>query len=144
MFVPSVTVGSMHARNPMRNPMRIRLRETVLVSDSHRGSYNHRGSDVSWVHPALSDKATVATIEMTKLPPPGVSISLRETNLTIQGNRLSIITKKVTSWAAIVAVSTAITGSTARTCVSRVRSPIGLRHVIDPYHGPIWCPLPHH
>ncbi len=33
-----------------------------------------------------------------------------ETNLTIQGNRLNIITKKVTGWAAIIAVPTAITG----------------------------------
>ena len=32
-----------------------------------------------------------------------------ETNLTLQGNRLNI-TKKVTSWAAIIAVPTAITG----------------------------------
>ena len=36
--------------------------------------------------------------------------SVLETNLTIQGNRLNIITKKVTSWAAIIAVPTAITG----------------------------------
>jgi magnesium transporter len=33
-----------------------------------------------------------------------------ETNLTMQGNRLNVITKKVTSWAAIIAVPTAITG----------------------------------
>jgi magnesium transporter len=33
-----------------------------------------------------------------------------ETNLTIQSNRLNVITKKVTSWAAIIAVPTAITG----------------------------------
>ena len=33
-----------------------------------------------------------------------------ETNLTIQGNRLNVIIKKVTSWAAIIAVPTAITG----------------------------------
>ena len=33
-----------------------------------------------------------------------------ETNLTIQGNRLNVVTKKVTSWAAIIAVPTAITG----------------------------------
>jgi magnesium transporter len=33
-----------------------------------------------------------------------------ETNLTIQGNRLNSIMKKVTSWAAIIAVPTAITG----------------------------------
>jgi magnesium transporter len=36
--------------------------------------------------------------------------SVLETNLTIQGNRLNIITKKVTGWAAIIAVPTAITG----------------------------------
>jgi magnesium transporter len=36
--------------------------------------------------------------------------SILETNLTIQGNRLNIITKKVTGWAAIIAVPTAITG----------------------------------
>jgi magnesium transporter len=33
-----------------------------------------------------------------------------ETNLTIQGNRMNNIMKKVTSWAAIIAVPTAITG----------------------------------
>ncbi len=33
-----------------------------------------------------------------------------ETNLTVQGNRLNVITKQVTSWAAIIAVPTAITG----------------------------------
>jgi magnesium transporter len=33
-----------------------------------------------------------------------------ETNLTLQGNRLNVITKQVTSWAAIIAVPTAITG----------------------------------
>jgi magnesium transporter len=33
-----------------------------------------------------------------------------ETNLAIQGNRLNTITKKVTSWAAIIAVPTAVTG----------------------------------
>jgi magnesium transporter len=36
--------------------------------------------------------------------------AILETNLTIQGNRLNVITKKVTSWAAIIAVPTAITG----------------------------------
>jgi magnesium transporter len=36
--------------------------------------------------------------------------SILETNLTIQGNRLNVITKKVTSWAAIIAVPTFITG----------------------------------
>src|SRR3712207_2717780 len=36
--------------------------------------------------------------------------TLLETNLTVQGNRMNMIMKKVTSWAAIIAVPTAITG----------------------------------
>jgi magnesium transporter len=36
--------------------------------------------------------------------------TILETQLTLQGNRLNVITKKVTSWAAIIAVPTAITG----------------------------------
>ncbi len=36
--------------------------------------------------------------------------TLLETNLTIQGNRMNMVMKKVTSWAAIIAVPTAITG----------------------------------
>jgi len=36
--------------------------------------------------------------------------TLLETNLTIQGNRMNLIMKKVTSWAAIIAVPTAVTG----------------------------------
>jgi magnesium transporter len=36
--------------------------------------------------------------------------TILETNITIQGNRMNIITKKVTSWAAIIAVPTLITG----------------------------------
>ena len=36
--------------------------------------------------------------------------TILETHLTLQGNRLNVITKQVTSWAAIIAVPTAITG----------------------------------
>ena len=36
--------------------------------------------------------------------------TILETNLTIQGNRLNTIMKQVTSWAAIIAVPTAVTG----------------------------------
>jgi len=36
--------------------------------------------------------------------------SILETNLVIQSNRLNVITKKVTGWAAIIAVPTLITG----------------------------------
>jgi magnesium transporter len=36
--------------------------------------------------------------------------TILETNLTIQGNRMNVISKKVTSWAAIIAVPTFVTG----------------------------------
>ncbi|MEU6148793.1 magnesium transporter CorA family protein [Actinosynnema sp. NPDC047251] len=36
--------------------------------------------------------------------------TIRETQLNIQGNRLNLIMKKVTGWAAIIAVPTAVTG----------------------------------
>ena len=36
--------------------------------------------------------------------------TILETRLTLQGNRLNAIMKKVTSWAAIIAVPTAVTG----------------------------------
>ena len=36
--------------------------------------------------------------------------TILETNLMIQGNRMNLVMKKVTSWAAIIAVPTAITG----------------------------------
>src|SRR5262249_26228909 len=36
--------------------------------------------------------------------------TILETNLTVQGNRMNMIMKQVTSWAAIIAVPTAITG----------------------------------
>src|SRR5258708_39938104 len=35
--------------------------------------------------------------------------TILETNLTVQANRMNVITKKVTSWAAIVAVPPAVT-----------------------------------
>jgi magnesium transporter len=36
--------------------------------------------------------------------------TILETHLTVRGNRLNVIMKQVTSWAAIIAVPTAITG----------------------------------
>src|SRR5262249_50279204 len=36
--------------------------------------------------------------------------NVHETHLNVRGNRLSVITKQVTSWAAIIAIPTAITG----------------------------------
>jgi magnesium transporter len=37
-------------------------------------------------------------------------MALLETHLTVRGNRLNVIMKQVTSWAAIIAVPTAVTG----------------------------------
>ena len=36
--------------------------------------------------------------------------TILETHLTVRGNRLNVIMKQVTSWAAIIAVPTAVTG----------------------------------
>ena len=42
--------------------------------------------------------------------------SVLEPTLTIHGNRRNVITKRVTSWAAIIAVPTTITGFYGQTC----------------------------
>jgi len=55
--------------------------------------------DVLKAHSKLDDKAAGE-----------IAVHVLETNLTIQGNRLNVITKKVTGWAAIIAVPTAVTG----------------------------------
>ena len=53
--------------------------------------------------------------------------TILETNLTIQGNRMNLVMKKVTSWAAIIAVPTAITGLLrSERPVSRVRRALGI------------------
>jgi magnesium transporter len=36
--------------------------------------------------------------------------TILETHISIQGNRMNLVMKKVTSWAAIIAVPTAVTG----------------------------------
>jgi magnesium transporter len=46
--------------------------------------------------------------------------SVLETNLTIQGNRLNVITKRVTSWAAIIAVPPPSPASTDNRALPRV------------------------
>lgn len=58
--------------------------------------------------------------------------TILETNLTIQGDRLNVITKIVTSGAAIIAVSTAITGFYGRKLPPRVRPRVGVHHVVVP------------
>jgi magnesium transporter len=83
---------------PMREVVNTLMRRDVgLVSEPlmpyYQDVYDHVLRATEWTE-SLRD--LVATI--------------LETNLTIQGNQLNIITKKVTSWAAIIAVPTAITG----------------------------------
>ncbi len=60
---------------------------------------------------------TTRTSTTTRCAPTEWTESLRdlvttilETNLTVQANRMNVITKKVTSWAAIIAVPTLMTG----------------------------------
>ena len=83
---------------PMREVVNSMMRRDVgLVNDElapyYQDVYDHVLRASEWTE-SLRD--LVATI--------------RETSLTIQSNRLNVITKKVTSWAAIIAVPTAVTG----------------------------------
>jgi magnesium transporter len=83
---------------PMREVVNTLLRRDLhLVSDEmgpyFQDVYDHVLRATEWTE-SLRDLVT----------------SILETNLTVQGNRLNVITKKVTSWAAIIAVPTAITG----------------------------------
>lgn len=82
---------------PMREVVNTLMRrDTGLVPDQlmpyYQDVYDHVLRATEWTE-SLRD--LIATIH--------------ETNLTIQANRLNVITKKVTGWAAIVAVPTAIT-----------------------------------
>ena len=83
---------------PMREVVNTLMRRDIgLVSDDlmpyYQDVYDHVLRATEWTE-SLRDLVN----------------TILETNLTIQGNRLNIITKKVTSWAAIIAVPTAITG----------------------------------
>lgn len=83
---------------PMREVVNSLMRRDIkLVGDElmpyYQDVYDHVLRATEWTE-SLRDLVT----------------SILETNLTIQGNRLNIITKKVTSWAAIIAVPTAVTG----------------------------------
>ncbi len=83
---------------PMREVVNSLLRRDLRVVDDQMGPYfqdvyDHVLRATEWTE-SLRDLAT----------------SLLEANLAIQGHRLNVITKKVTGWAAIIAVPTAITG----------------------------------
>jgi magnesium transporter len=83
---------------PMREVVNTVMRRDLPIVDDHlmpyyQDVYDHVLRATEWTE-SLRDLVT----------------TILETNLTIQGNRLNIITKKVTSWAAIIAVPTLITG----------------------------------
>ena len=83
---------------PMREVVNSLMRRDLKVVDEQmvpyfQDVYDHVLRATEWTE-SLRDMVT----------------TILETNLTIQGNRLNVITKKVTSWAAIIAVPTAITG----------------------------------
>jgi magnesium transporter len=83
---------------PMREVVNTLLRRDLHLVDEEMGLYyqdvyDHVLRATEWTE-TLRDLVT----------------SILETNLAIQGNRLNVITKKVTGYAAIIAVPTAITG----------------------------------
>ena len=83
---------------PMREVVNSLMRRDLHVVDDemapyYQDVYDHVLRATEWTE-SLRDLVT----------------TILETNLTLQGNRLNVIMKKVTSWAAIIAVPTAITG----------------------------------
>jgi magnesium transporter len=83
---------------PMREVVNTLLRRDLhVVSETmmpyYQDVYDHVLRATEWTE-SLRDMVT----------------SVMETNLTIQGNRMNLIMKKVTSWASIIAVPTAVTG----------------------------------
>jgi len=83
---------------PMREVVNTVLRRDLDLSDAtmqpyYQDVYDHVLRATEWTE-SLRDLVT----------------TILETNISIQGNRMNLIMKKVTSWAAIIAVPTAITG----------------------------------
>jgi magnesium transporter len=83
---------------PMREVLNTLLRRDLSIVDEamvpyYQDVYDHVLRATEWTESLRDLVATTA-----------------ETNLTIQANRMNLIMKKVTSWAAIIAVPTAITG----------------------------------
>ncbi|MDQ2839346.1 MAG: magnesium transporter CorA family protein [Actinomycetota bacterium] len=83
---------------PMREVVNALLRRDLGVIDDilqpyYQDIYDHVLRATEWTE-SLRDLVT----------------TILETNLTIQGNRMNTLSKKVTSWAAIIAVPTFITG----------------------------------
>ena len=83
---------------PMREVVNALMRRDLRIVDEsmqpyYQDVYDHVLRATEWTE-SLRDLVT----------------TILETNLTIQSNRMNVITKKVTSWAAIIAVPTFVTG----------------------------------
>ncbi len=83
---------------PMREVVNAVMRRDLHVIDGemapyYQDVYDHVLRATDWTE-SLRDLVT----------------TILETNIAIQGNRMNLVMKKVTSWAAIIAVPTAITG----------------------------------
>jgi magnesium transporter len=83
---------------PMREVVNSLLRRDLHVIDAemmpyYQDVYDHVLRATEWTE-SLRDMVT----------------TILETHLTVRGNRLNVIMKQVTSWAAIIAVPTAVTG----------------------------------
>jgi magnesium transporter len=83
---------------PMREVVNSLLRRDLHVLDDAMAPYYHDVYD----HVLRATEWTESLRDLVT--------TILETNLTIQGNRMNLVMKKVTSWAAIIAVPTAITG----------------------------------
>jgi Mg2+ and Co2+ transporter CorA len=83
---------------PMREVVNTLLRRDLGLVDAAMGPYFQDVYD----HVLRATEWTESLRDLVS--------TILETNLTIQGNRLNSIMKKVTSWAAIIAVPTAVTG----------------------------------
>ena len=83
---------------PMREVVNSLLRRDLHVVSAHMEPYYQDVYD----HVLRATEWTESLRDLVN--------SILETNITIQGNRMNLIMKKVTSWAAIIAVPTAITG----------------------------------
>jgi magnesium transporter len=83
---------------PMREVVNSVLRRDLHVIDNAMGPYFQDVYD----HVLRASEWTESLRDLVT--------SVLETNLTMQSNRLNVIVKQVTSWAAIIAVPTAVTG----------------------------------
>ena len=91
-------ITARHVITPMRE----------VVNTLMRRDWSHPDADLMPYYQDLYDHVLRAADWTDNLR--DLLATVRETQLTIQGNRMNLIMKKVTSWAAIIAVPTAVTG----------------------------------